>query len=326
MPRYDHSGGAVTAQLQSAMTTGGPVDISLDVSDGWPTTNFFVVIDRGLETEEKVRVASRSGLVLTVAERGADDTTPQSHALGAFVEHIFTALEADQANAHVEAQEAVHGLGVGDRVAGRAYADNAADGAEAAAKAYADVQDSAQSASDRAYTDAEAAAAQAAAEAHADSQDAAHLVAGDPHPQYLVEAEAQALVDSHANQDEGVHGLPVGQAPASQTDIDQTVIMVFDGDWLGQAHRIVAIKVEYPNPSSNFTLDISEYGFTDRPLAFITSKKNNASGAVQYVTLGQAPGSATELNMVAVDARDGTRPSTLPNPMYIDVLLVGKVS
>lgn len=71
---------------------------------GYPTGgangDFFVVIDRGLSSEEKIRCSSRSGDVFTVATsgRGADNTAAASHATAAVVELTFTALDASEAN------------------------------------------------------------------------------------------------------------------------------------------------------------------------------------------------------------------------------------
>jgi hypothetical protein len=42
--------------------------------------------------------------------RGADGTTITTHATNAEIEHVFTATDADEANAHVNASTAVHGL------------------------------------------------------------------------------------------------------------------------------------------------------------------------------------------------------------------------
>jgi hypothetical protein len=77
----------------------------------WPTGTgskpFFVVIDRGKTTEEKILCSSRSSNVLTVYNdgltngRAADDTSITAHQINAVIEHVFTAVDADEANAHV---------------------------------------------------------------------------------------------------------------------------------------------------------------------------------------------------------------------------------
>jgi hypothetical protein len=58
-----------------------------------------MVIDPGLSTEEKVLVGSRSGSSLSSITRGVDGTTAASHSAGATCYPVFTATDADQANA-----------------------------------------------------------------------------------------------------------------------------------------------------------------------------------------------------------------------------------
>lgn len=110
--RREYVGGAQSARLTAALggTTG---DLTITCTDltNWPTgtggTPFYVVIDRGAASEEKILCASRSGNTLTVytsggsTGRGADDTSITSHANNAVIEHVFTATDADEANAHI---------------------------------------------------------------------------------------------------------------------------------------------------------------------------------------------------------------------------------
>jgi hypothetical protein len=65
------------------------------------TTNgsFFMVIDPGLSTEEKVLVGARSSGSLSSITRGVDGTTGAAHSAGAACYPVFTAIDADQANA-----------------------------------------------------------------------------------------------------------------------------------------------------------------------------------------------------------------------------------
>lgn len=105
MTRYSHAGGAVPTTLTNALSDVTLDPFRVDTVLGWPDGSegpFFIVVDRGLLTEEKMLIASRSGDEFVILERGADDTQQWSHAAGAVVEHVFTALEADAANAHVE--------------------------------------------------------------------------------------------------------------------------------------------------------------------------------------------------------------------------------
>lgn len=107
MPRRDYTGNAVATTLTSGITSGD-LAIPIAASTGWPTGGangkFYVTINRGESDEERVLVESRTGLNLTVSavgDRGVDDTSAQSHASGATIEHTFSAVDADEANAHV---------------------------------------------------------------------------------------------------------------------------------------------------------------------------------------------------------------------------------
>jgi hypothetical protein len=110
--RRSYEGAAQAAQLTSAL--GGSTSnltIYCDDLTNWPTgagdRPFFVVIDRGKATEEKILCASRASNVLTVYNSGlvngraADDTSITAHSSNAVIEHVFTATDADEANAHV---------------------------------------------------------------------------------------------------------------------------------------------------------------------------------------------------------------------------------
>lgn len=120
MARREYKGGAQTAYL-TAELGGSTGDLTITCNDlsNWPTGvayPFYIVIDRGLGSEEKILCSSRSGDTLTVYDdgivngRGADDTTITSHSNNAAVEHVFTATDADEANAHVNASTGVHGI------------------------------------------------------------------------------------------------------------------------------------------------------------------------------------------------------------------------
>jgi hypothetical protein len=73
--------------------------ISISAATGWPTVGpFYVVIDPGLSTEEKIYVGAISGTSLSSMSRGQDDTTGVAHAAGATIYPVFTATDADEAN------------------------------------------------------------------------------------------------------------------------------------------------------------------------------------------------------------------------------------
>ena len=118
--RYDHKGGAVPTVLTVPMNEVSFDDFIVDSVAGWPDGTvgpFFVVIDRGEVTEEKVLCLGRSGTTITPMQRGADNTTSYAHAEGATVEHVFSAVEADDASAHIEATDGVHGVLAGQVIA-----------------------------------------------------------------------------------------------------------------------------------------------------------------------------------------------------------------
>jgi hypothetical protein len=109
LQRITHSGAAPPTNLQSAITATA-MSFALTSSTGYPTGSggpFVLDIDGGLPTEEKILCSSLSGGTVTVATngRGWDGTTPVAHspgtALAPNVSLIFSAAEADDANAHI---------------------------------------------------------------------------------------------------------------------------------------------------------------------------------------------------------------------------------
>jgi hypothetical protein len=103
--RRDFAGGAVETTITAGINSSDTA-IAIAASTGWPSgTNgeFFVVLDEGLATEEKVRVDTRSGTSLTVTAsgRGVDGTTAAAHTSGAAIRLCHTAQDADEANAAV---------------------------------------------------------------------------------------------------------------------------------------------------------------------------------------------------------------------------------
>lgn len=110
--RREYVGGAQRARLSAPLGgTTSDLTINCDNLTNWPTGTggrpFYIVIDRNTASEEKILCASRSGNVIAVYDdginvgRGADDTTVTSHSNNATVEHVFTATDADEANALV---------------------------------------------------------------------------------------------------------------------------------------------------------------------------------------------------------------------------------
>lgn len=107
-------GAAASATLSTSMSSIDTT-FTLSTATNWPTGAvgpFFVVIDPGTGTEEKVLCSSRSTTTVTVAGsgRGADSTIAQAHSSGAVCYPCWTATEADELNAHANASTAVHGV------------------------------------------------------------------------------------------------------------------------------------------------------------------------------------------------------------------------
>ena len=110
--RREYRGNARRTQLSQALGgTNTDLTIVCDDLSNYPTgaggRNFFIVIGRNTPVEEKILCSSRNNNVLTVFSnglntgRGADETAIIAHSIGETVEHVFTATDADEANAFV---------------------------------------------------------------------------------------------------------------------------------------------------------------------------------------------------------------------------------
>ena len=100
--RRSYAGAAPACTLTNAITSGDTSALLTGDVTNWNNTAngaFYMVIDPGLSTEEKVLVGSRSGSSLSSITRGVDGTTAASHNAGATCYPVFTAVDADQANA-----------------------------------------------------------------------------------------------------------------------------------------------------------------------------------------------------------------------------------
>ena len=100
--RRSYAGAAPACTLTNAITSGDTSALLTGDVTNWNNTAngaFYMVIDPGLSTEEKVLVGSRSGSSLSSITRGVDGTTASSHNAGAACYPVFTAVDADQANA-----------------------------------------------------------------------------------------------------------------------------------------------------------------------------------------------------------------------------------
>lgn len=103
--RREFAGAAANTTLGSGISA---VATALTIADAtnWPDGSdgdFFIVIDAGSASEEKVRCSSRTTTTITVASggRGSDGTSAVLHNTGAAVRFCLTAVDLDEANAHV---------------------------------------------------------------------------------------------------------------------------------------------------------------------------------------------------------------------------------
>jgi hypothetical protein len=99
--RRSYSGASAACTLTSSITSGDTTVTLTGTTTLWPDTangSFFMVIDPGLSTEEKILVGARAGGSLSSITRGVDGTTAASHSAGATCYPVFTAVDADQAN------------------------------------------------------------------------------------------------------------------------------------------------------------------------------------------------------------------------------------
>ena len=99
--RRSYAGAAPACTLTNAITSGDTTALLTGTVTAWNSTAtgpFFMVIDPGLVTEEKVLVGSRTGSSLSSITRGVDGTTAASHNAGATCYPVFTATDADEAN------------------------------------------------------------------------------------------------------------------------------------------------------------------------------------------------------------------------------------
>jgi hypothetical protein len=116
--RYSHSGAAKMTTLAADITA---VSMTFSVADGsgYPDGSigpFFVTLGKGTLSYEKILCSARSGNTFTVwtdgiaTGRGADGTVAQTHSAPEEIEHTWTAVEADLASDHIEADSGVHGV------------------------------------------------------------------------------------------------------------------------------------------------------------------------------------------------------------------------
>lgn len=99
--RRSYAGASAACTLTTGISSSDTSASLTGTVTAWPNTangSFYMVIDPGLSTEEKVLVGSRSTGSLSSITRGVDGTTAAAHSAGATCYPVFTAVDADQAN------------------------------------------------------------------------------------------------------------------------------------------------------------------------------------------------------------------------------------
>lgn len=98
--RRQFAGGAVASSLTGSVAASGVTTFSIAASTNWSTSTtipFYVVVSPQTSSEEKMLVTLSSN-TLTIVSRGVDGTSASSHASGATIYPVFTAIDANEAN------------------------------------------------------------------------------------------------------------------------------------------------------------------------------------------------------------------------------------
>ena len=106
---------AVTAGSSSMVVVSGAALLGGQSIPGG--TTFTIVLDPDTAIEEIVDATAVSGNTFTVT-RAIDGSSAQAHSAGAVVRHMAIGRDYREANQHIEAITAVHGLGVSSAVVG----------------------------------------------------------------------------------------------------------------------------------------------------------------------------------------------------------------
>jgi len=98
----NYSSTAAQTSLSSGISSAA-TSMTVSSVTGYPTAPFVVILDLDQPTEEAVLVGSVVGLSMSSCTRGYDSTSAVAHDAGATVNHAFIALDAREANEHVNA-------------------------------------------------------------------------------------------------------------------------------------------------------------------------------------------------------------------------------
>jgi hypothetical protein len=109
--RREYTAGRPTT-LTAALSIGATAFTIADATN-WPTSveyDFWVTVDGGTAQEERILCSARNGTSVTIRTRGADGTTESNHSAGATIWPSWSATDADEANAHINATTNIHGI------------------------------------------------------------------------------------------------------------------------------------------------------------------------------------------------------------------------
>ena len=98
--RRQYAGGAAATTIGGSLASSGVTTFSIASATGWPastTIPFYVVVSPQTSSEEKMLV-TLNGTTVTVVTRGADGTTANTHAAGAAIYPVVTAVDLDEVN------------------------------------------------------------------------------------------------------------------------------------------------------------------------------------------------------------------------------------
>jgi hypothetical protein len=106
--RYYSATASDTTLTNSA--TASDATIVVGATTGFPGSYpYTLALDYGVSGEELVDVTGASGTTLSIT-RATDGTTAKTHTIGAVVRHVLTARDIREAQNHIAATGAVHGL------------------------------------------------------------------------------------------------------------------------------------------------------------------------------------------------------------------------
>lgn len=112
MSRRNYSNSASVGTIQDAINntdTATTSVLSSGILNSWPSTPCSAALNLGLADEEIVLVTAISGTSVTYT-RGYNGSTERNHSAAATLTHVSIAEDFDEANAHLQAVSAVHGV------------------------------------------------------------------------------------------------------------------------------------------------------------------------------------------------------------------------